>query len=84
VTLNEWLRTWFTLAFIILVSAAFGAIIDGQDPPRGYEAGAALLIALGIGVGLWTFADWRSSTKQHRETKGDAVQREKEPEDDGL
>jgi hypothetical protein len=59
VNVNDSVRVWFTIAFIVLASAAMGAIIEGQDKPTGYEAGMALLLAMGVGVGLWTVAEIR-------------------------
>jgi hypothetical protein len=59
-TVNDSLRVWFTIAFIVLSSAAMGAIIEANDKPTGYEAGMGLLLAMGLGVGLWTVADIRN------------------------
>jgi hypothetical protein len=56
-SVNDSVRIWFSIAFIVLVSASIGAIIEANDKPAGYEAGAALILAMGIGVGLWTAAD---------------------------
>jgi hypothetical protein len=59
-TPSEWVRTLFGIAFVILVAASLGAVIDGSDPPRGYEAAFGLFVALGVGAGLWALAEWRS------------------------
>jgi hypothetical protein len=56
---GEWVRTLFGVAFVLLVAVALGAVIDGKDPPRGYEAAFALFVALGVGAGLWALAEWR-------------------------
>jgi hypothetical protein len=40
-----------------------GAVIDGSDPPRGYEAAVGLFVALGVGAGLWALAEWRRPPK---------------------
>jgi hypothetical protein len=56
---SEWVRTLFGIAFVLLVCVAMGAVIDGSDPPRGYEAAVGLFIALGVGAGLWALAEWR-------------------------
>jgi hypothetical protein len=58
-TPSEWVRTLFGLAFVLLVAVSLGAVIEGADPPRGYEAGFALFVALGVGAGLWALAEWR-------------------------
>jgi hypothetical protein len=58
-TPGEWVRTLFGIAFVLLVCVAMGAVIDGSDPPRGYEAAVGLFIALGVGAGLWALAEWR-------------------------
>jgi hypothetical protein len=52
-------RSLFGITFVILVAVAMGAVIQASDPPRGYEAGIGLFVALGIGAGLWALADWR-------------------------
>jgi hypothetical protein len=52
-------KTLFGVTFVILVAVAMGAVIDGSDPPRGYEAAVGLFIALGVGAGLWALAEWR-------------------------
>jgi hypothetical protein len=56
---GEGIKALFGIAFVILVAVAMGAVIDGNDPPRGYEAALGLFIALGVGAGLWALADWR-------------------------
>jgi hypothetical protein len=56
---GEWTKTLFGVSFVILIAVAMGAVIDGSDPPRGYEAAVGLFIALGVGAGLWALADWR-------------------------
>jgi hypothetical protein len=56
---GEWVRTLFGIAFVVLVCVAMGAVIDGSDPPRGYEAAVGLFVALGVGAGLWALAEWR-------------------------
>jgi hypothetical protein len=58
-TPGEWVRTLFGIAFVLLVAVAMGAVIDGSDPPRGYEAAVGLFVALGVGAGLWALAEWR-------------------------
>lgn len=58
-TPGESVRYLFGIAFVVLICVAMGAVIDGSDPPRGYEAAVGLFIALGIGAGLWALADWR-------------------------
>jgi hypothetical protein len=62
-TPSEWVRTLFGITFVILVAVAMGAVIDGNDPPRGYEAAIGLFIALGVGAGLWALAEWRKPPK---------------------
>jgi hypothetical protein len=60
---NDFTRFMFAIAFVVLVSAAMGAVIQSSDPPRGYEAGMGLLIALGVGAGLWALAEWKRGGK---------------------
>jgi hypothetical protein len=56
---TDFVRLLFGVAFVILVAVALGAVIDGNDPPRGYEAAFALFVALGVGAGLWALAEWK-------------------------
>jgi hypothetical protein len=49
----------FAVAFVVLVSAAMGAILQGVTSPMDYEVGLALFVALGIGAGLWLLSEWR-------------------------
>jgi hypothetical protein len=73
----------FSITFIVLVSAAMGAVIDGSDPPRGYEAAIGLFIALGVGAGLWLLSEWRDTgkkEKRHGDEEGDGY----EGDDDGA
>jgi uncharacterized membrane protein YccC len=56
---GEWVRTLFGITFVVLVCVAMGAVIQAQDPPRGYEAAIGLFIALGVGAGMWALAEWR-------------------------
>jgi hypothetical protein len=60
VTFNEAIRFMFAVAFIVLASASIGAFIEGSNNPVSYEWGAAIMVALGVGVGLWTLAEWRN------------------------
>jgi hypothetical protein len=64
VTSRDYTRLLFAIAFVVLVSAAMGAVIDGSDPPRGYEAAVGLFIALGVGAGLWLLSDWKRDERK--------------------
>lgn len=57
-TIPEAIRWMFAVAFVVLASVSIGSFIESTSP-KGYEWGAAIMIALGIGVPLWTLAEWR-------------------------
>jgi hypothetical protein len=60
-SLNDTIRFMFSVAFIVLAAVSIGAFIEGSNNPIAYEWGAAIMVALGVGVGLWTLAEWRRS-----------------------
>lgn len=62
-TLSETIRFIFAVTFVVLASVAIGSFIESTDP-KGYEWGAIVMIAVGIGVPLWTLAEWRSNKKK--------------------
>lgn len=58
-TVGDLLRVLFAVALVVLCAVAMGGLLVGESPPRDYEAGALLLIFLGVGAGLWLITDWR-------------------------
>jgi membrane protease YdiL (CAAX protease family) len=63
VTVKDLLHVLFSVAFVVMAAVALGAILVGEAPPRDYQAGAVLLVFMGVGAGLWLLADWRRPPK---------------------
>jgi hypothetical protein len=70
----------FAVAFIVLVSAALGAILQGVTSPMDYEVGLALFVALGIGAGLWVLAEWHAAPRPPQDGPGRPPERDKGPD----
>lgn len=58
-TLGETIKLLFAVAFIVMAAVALGGLLVGDSPDRDYRAGAALLVFVGVGAGLWLISDWR-------------------------
>lgn len=57
-TVGDTIRVLFAVAFVVLAAVAMGGLLVGESPPRDYQAGALLLIMVGVGAGIWLLAEW--------------------------
>jgi hypothetical protein len=52
------LRALYAVAFIVLVAVIVGALISSHAWLPNEQV-VALILAFGVGAGLWVVADWR-------------------------